>query len=147
MRAISATVSVVLLVAGLGAQVPGNSAEKAFLVVGTVVDSEAAPVADKTVYLFPVRAGRLTMTLKVEGSVATCCADPSAKTDKQGKFTIEVPKEVLRNSRELTIGVPEDPPRALSRDDKPLVFRVVDRSTGKLDLGTLTLYCPNCSPW
>jgi hypothetical protein len=122
-------------------------ARQEFLITGTVVDSDGAPVADKTVYLFPVRLGRVTMTLKVEGGRSAGISDLSAKTNKQGSFTMKVPEEVLRDGGELAIGVPEHPPSALSRDGKPLTFRIADRSVGKLDLGKLTLYCPNCSPW
>lgn len=87
------------------------------------------------------------MELELDKDGRATVIAPSAKTNEQGQFTVKVPEDVFRDGAELTIGVPEgSSPRVLSRDGKPLTFRIADQSTGKLDLGKLTLYCPGCSP-
>ncbi len=69
------------------------------LITATLIGADGSPVPEKEVYLFVVRASRLVLNIR-DGKLV----NPGAKTDAEGRFTIQADPSYLMDGDEFTIG-------------------------------------------
>ena len=83
--------------------------EKQLVLLGTVRSQDGSPVAGETVYFAPVKDGKISTVFKVEGGGTTGIENPSAQTDKVGRFRIAVGFAFLEKAQEFEIGILDCP--------------------------------------
>jgi len=74
-------------------------------IIGILKNADGAEVVGETLYFIPVVNGRIEMTYGYEGGQTTGIKNPSAATDKAGRFRIKVGLALVKDGQEFTIGV------------------------------------------